>query len=314
VHQTVAAPPCFYLLGKFEARWGGGEPIRGLKGRKLQELVSFLLVFRDRPHLRETVAELIWGENNQSRKYLRQAIWQLQHLVHGHSLDKELLTVSPEWIQLNQSNDAQIDVAELDAAFACVKDKRSDELAEDDVAGLERAADLYKGELLEGFYQDWCVFERQRVKVLYLRILESLLDYYEMDQRLEDGLHCALRLLREEPAHERTHCRVMRLHYLAGDRTLAIRQFQSCVAFLRDELGVEPAEGTMALYEQIRGDHGPRTPSRQPVPQETTSGPIGLFRPLGAAPADLKMAVANLHEAKRLVSTALAVIAARSEA
>ena len=46
----------------------------------------------------------------------------------------------------------------------------------------------------------------------------------------------------------------MRLYYLAGDRTAALRQYQQCAAALDEELGVRPAQRTVRLYEQIRLD------------------------------------------------------------
>ena len=44
----------------------------------------------------------------------------------------------------------------------------------------------------------------------------------------------------------------MRLLYLAGDRTGALRQFERCVTALKEELNAPPTERTIALYEQIR--------------------------------------------------------------
>ncbi len=47
----------------------------------------------------------------------------------------------------------------------------------------------------------------------------------------------------------------MRLYYLAGDRTSALRQYQRCTAAIREELDVKPAQRTSALYEQMRADN-----------------------------------------------------------
>jgi len=53
----------------------------------------------------------------------------------------------------------------------------------------------------------------------------------------------------------------MRLHYMAGDRTAALREYERCVAALEEELGVGPAEHTVALCQQIRMDRlGKSTP------------------------------------------------------
>jgi DNA-binding SARP family transcriptional activator len=50
---------------------------------------------------------------------------------------------------------------------------------------------------------------------------------------------------------------MMRLYYLAGNRTAALRQYEHCVQALRRELAVDPAARTVALYEQIRAEHVP---------------------------------------------------------
>jgi DNA-binding SARP family transcriptional activator len=85
-------------------------------------------------------------------------------------------------------------------------------------------------------------------------MLDKLMGYCESRQRYEDGIAYGDLILRCENARERTHWRLMRLHYLAGDRTAALRQYNRCVRALDGELGVSPARRTVMLYQQIRGD------------------------------------------------------------
>jgi len=58
-----------------------------------------------------------------------------------------------------------------------------------------------------------------------------------------------------DPARERTHRRLMRLRYLAGDRTGALRQYERCREFLNTELNVMPSAFTEKLCQDIRGDN-----------------------------------------------------------
>jgi hypothetical protein len=46
----------------------------------------------------------------------------------------------------------------------------------------------------------------------------------------------------------------MRLYFLSGDRTQALRQYEMCAAALVEELGVAPSKPTVELYERIRAD------------------------------------------------------------
>lgn len=56
------------------------EPIRGMEARKVQELFIYLLLHRAHSCSREALAAMLWGERNEThaKKYLRQALWQLQ--------------------------------------------------------------------------------------------------------------------------------------------------------------------------------------------------------------------------------------------
>src|SRR4029434_3726021 len=66
------------MFGKLEIQYDD-KSLEGLDYRKAQDLFCFLLLYRNRPHSRETLAGLLWGDcsTSHSKKYLRQALWQL---------------------------------------------------------------------------------------------------------------------------------------------------------------------------------------------------------------------------------------------
>src|SRR5262249_40857732 len=59
------------------------------------------------------------------------------------------------------------------------------------------------------------------------------------------------RLLAIDPLDEPAHRTVMRLHADLGRQAQALRQYQTCVAVLRRELGVAPDADTRELYRRI---------------------------------------------------------------
>lgn len=245
------------LLGKF-AVWYAGQELLSLDAYKAQELLSYLLVHRDQVHSRESLAGLLWGESStaQSKKNLRQVLWRLQSALDGCAPNEtaRVLLVDQEWVRVNPEADLTLDVAVLEHAFSRVQGVPGQELDEHDAASLRTAADLYVADLLEGWYQDWCLQERERIQHMYLSILDKLMSYCEAHELYEDGLTYGERILLRDRARERTHRQVMRLQYLGGDRTGALRQFDRCVHALREELDVVPSERTIALSNQIRAD------------------------------------------------------------
>lgn len=252
--EAFDRPYSFLLFGRFQARRARSEWGQ-LDGRKMQEILSYLLLFRERPHQREVLAGTLWGKSSRtgSRKNLRQSLWHLQESRPPSAAEPPLLLVGKEWIQVNPRS-IWLDVAELESAYDQVRSTPGEVLSDAQAPVLRRAVELYRGDLLEGWHEEWCVFERERLRAMYLAMLEKLLGYCESTGRYEEGLVHGERLLRHDRAHERAHWRMMRLSYLAGDRTGALRQFDKCRAALEEELGVPPGRLTHDLYEQIRAD------------------------------------------------------------
>jgi DNA-binding SARP family transcriptional activator len=217
--------------------------------RKGHELLAYLLLHRERTHTRQALADLLWPESTseQSMKYLRHTLWRLQTV-----LDHSIEVTDPESLGLNLTAGLWLDVMEFEQAYARVQGMSGEELDGPRAQIVQEALNLYRGDLLEGWYQDWCLFERERLQRMYLSMLEKLMAYCEAHGKYELGLECGTCALRYDVAHERIHRRLMRLYYLAGDRTAALRQYERCVTLLREELGVEPSERTLALYQQIR--------------------------------------------------------------
>ncbi|HEX2052496.1 MAG TPA: bacterial transcriptional activator domain-containing protein [Actinomycetota bacterium] len=251
--QALKAPYAFRLLGRFRARAESGSWPQ-IEGRRLQQLVSYLLLFNDRAHRREALSSVLWPDSSpaQARKNLRQSLWLLQRLpARGNEYFPELLVHDREWVSVNPAT-VWVDVAEVENAFRRVRDVRPELLSAEDAGEIMAAVDVYKGDLLEGWTERWCVDARDRLRGMYATLLEKLVGYCEASHRLDTGLAYADLLLRQDRASERAHWRLMRLYHLAGDRTAALRQFERCRSALQAELGVEPGRLTRQLYEEIR--------------------------------------------------------------
>ncbi|HEV2801587.1 MAG TPA: bacterial transcriptional activator domain-containing protein [Pyrinomonadaceae bacterium] len=250
------------LFGKFSVQ-AEGQSLEGFDACKVQELLSYLLVNRARPHTRESLASLLWGETStdKSKKYLRQTLWHLQTALENHygSGDKApevcaLLSTGHDWVRLNDDSALWLDVEIFERAFTRVQGKAGRDLDEETKRVVQEAVELYKGDLLEGWYQDWCLYERERLQNMYLVMLDKLINYCEAERDYEMGLLYGSIILRYDRARERTHRQLMHLLYMAGDRTAALRQYERCVSALREELDVAPDRRTVALYQQIRLD------------------------------------------------------------
>lgn len=225
-----------------------------IESRRAQELLCYLLLHRDRMHERERLATLLWPDcpSALSKRYLRQTLWQVQSdLNHKMRGDEGLLLVEHDRVGINPYLDYWLDIVALERAFADVVDRPGRELSDCQAKVLSQAVQLYQGDLLDGWYLDWCTLERERYQMIYLALLDKLMGFSEAHQAYEAGVVYGMQILRYDRAREQTHRQLMHLYSLADDRTAAIHQYDACVAALREELNVLPAPNTVALYERI---------------------------------------------------------------
>jgi DNA-binding SARP family transcriptional activator len=246
------------LFGRFNFASESGNNIK-IEGTKALELFCFLLLFRHWPQSRDVMAEMLWKDHtgNQPRSYLRRTLWHLQHSLESQvqHLKQPLLLVEQDWLQLNPNVPLWLDVDVLENAYQQVKGVPGEELDQLGFQVLTEATDLYRGQLLEGWYQTWCIYERERLQHIYLVMLDKLMRYCEGQGDLEAGIAYGQRILRIDQAREYTHRQLMRLLYFAHDRSGALRQYDRCVSALREELDVKPTRRTQILYERICQDN-----------------------------------------------------------
>jgi len=246
----------------------GGELVTGFTTRKAEALLIYIASTR-RPQPREVLADLLWDERTQSQAManLRVVLTNLRQVLG------ESITISRDEVSINPSAKVWLDAVELeDCLGALQKQGRLNAAAADQAAA---ALDLYRGEFLEGFsvfdcrrFEDWQVYERERLHRLTAEALHDLVDYEIERRAYKTGIAHAMRLLELDPLMETAHRQMMTLLASSGQRGEALVQYQTCRKILQEELGIEPAVATKSLYEKIRQDELAVTAAGAQVIQE----------------------------------------------
>jgi DNA-binding SARP family transcriptional activator len=276
---SVSAAVQIRLFGKVSID-RNGQPLSDISAKAL-ELLCYLLLYRDRAHTREALSGMLWPEAafSLSKKYLRQTLWQLQAAFAGTSDSQPtadaqaLLVLNPGWIRANPKGSWWLDVEAFEQAHQACRDTAGEELTAAQAQVLDDAVRLYQGDLIEAWYQDWCIYERDRLQLTYLAMLEKLMGYCGARRSFAKGIAYGERILRYDPARECTHRQLMLLYYLAGDRTTALRQFDRCAAAVVHEFNLQPSHQTVELYRQIRGDRLEPAPAQSVVGRRTFGEP-----------------------------------------
>jgi DNA-binding SARP family transcriptional activator len=239
------------LLGGFQLE-RDGQVLEQLPLRAARSLFAYLVLNRERPHTRDLLAGTFWPDfdDTRARRRLSQALWQIQTTI-GEDGGERYLIGAPDTVRFNGGADFELDVDRFEALLgtAAAADDRNEE-----TQALTGAVDLYRGDLLAGFYDDWLFHDQDRLRTAFLGALERLTDLARSRGDYETALVHARRLAQEDEFDEEAHRRVMRIAVLLGRHNEAIRQFEECRRILADELGTEPSAETVALYERTLAD------------------------------------------------------------
>lgn len=124
---------------------------------------------------------------------------------------------------------------------------------------------LRSGDLLPGWYDDWVLLERERVRQLRLHALETAAQRLAVRGAHLEALQLAFEAVRLEPLRESAHRAVIAVHLAEGNVIDAVRHYEWFRAVLAAELGVAPSEHLSAL---VRGpvEHAGRVLARDRPP------------------------------------------------
>lgn len=235
---------------------GVGEPVR--LERKQAALLAFLAL--EGPTPRQALSEQLWPESDEKgRTNMRQLLRRLK-LSSGGELVGGLETLA-------LAEGVTSDATELPGLVS---------------SGRFTQALALEGTLLGAFeytdlpdFHDWLTRARERTAALTRRAVAGELERLEREGQLTQALTLAERRLAAEPTSEELYRRLMRLHYLMGDRTAALGLYQLCRQMLRRELDTEPLPETAALAQDI--ERGRRLPGAAQAPRGAL--PATVLRP-----------------------------------
>lgn len=256
------------LLGSFACALDE-EPIAAFESSRVRALLAYLAVEADRPHRRDALAGLLWPDSpaRAAHNNLRQALSNLRYAIGDRAAtnDREaaplFLLISRDTVQFNTASDYWLDVDLFNELIKTLQEHHPTgrEADECHLERVQQAIELYRGGFLEGFFlsdsaafEEWALFAREKYHRLALDALHYLADAYAERGEHDQARAYARRQIELEPWREEAHRQLMRALALSGQRSAALAQYETCRRVLVEELGVEPAEETTDLYQQIR--------------------------------------------------------------
>jgi DNA-binding SARP family transcriptional activator len=229
------------LLGELEVQ-RDGKTVPLPPSKKTRALLAYL-VGSGRPQLRDRLCELLWDGPDDPRAELRWSLTKLRPLMDG------CLVADRERVEFR---DGSVDLAEFRRLINGNQ--------------LQKAADLVRGEFLEGLdlpgcyrFQQWLVAERESLRQTQVKVLAQLIDQLGAG---DAALAHARKRAMLDPFSEDAHIALIRMLSALDRNQEALRQYEHCRMLFEQELGRRPSEAVEDARRMVGGGAAGPTPSK----------------------------------------------------
>lgn len=219
--------------------------------RHVEELLGYLLLNQHVKHRREKLIGILWPDRDptEARARFSTVLWRLRTLLDKIGAPSTLyLETTRDWVSFMPERPPRLDVERFEQLLTQAQFTSDDVRHEQ---SLGHAVSLYRGELYEGIYADWCLVERERLARLYLRAMGQLMNCCIRRHDFAAAVDLGQAILDEDPMREEVHRAIMYCHQQMNQRAQAVEQYFRCAQQLRQELQIVPMPETVALYRQI---------------------------------------------------------------
>ena len=300
-----------YLLGNVDL-YADDTRLGGFATKKSKALFAYLVLGKGKLYPRELLADAFWRglPEARARRALSTDLWRIGSLLKEAGLDPDAYLVSdcesvgfnadaPHWLDVDAFRAA---TGRIDAVEPSAADRRL-------IDAVSEAVTLYRGDLLEGVYDDWCLAERDRLQARHLSALEFLMQANMARGHWSAALSIGQKILAIDPFMEHVQRSVMRCHFSLGNRPAAVRQYATCARLLRQELDVDPMEETRRTLETIVA--APASDRRLDL--DDGDAPVTGFRSVESKLHEITLAIASIDAARTCLLNAERQLRERSE-
>lgn len=230
------------------------QPITRWRMARAMELCFYLLDCM-RPMRKEQIITALWEEvDEQISQTFYSTIHYLRKALGGESAIKSKAGVYElDLASIYGPHGVWYDVADFEEQYTLGKQALGEEADEAARASFLTVVDLYRGDYVQPFYNDWCSVRRDKLKRFYLDARQQLALIAWRAEEDEESMEHWQQILAVDTCLEEAHYGLMRCYIRQGKRGLALRQYQRCTEALQQELGALPGTAIQNLYRRLMG-------------------------------------------------------------
>ncbi|MGD0472453.1 MAG: FxSxx-COOH system tetratricopeptide repeat protein [Candidatus Velthaea sp.] len=224
-------------------------PLKFKAPARALSLLTYLFVHGSAPLSRDAVAFALWPDDMESdaRANLRRHLFYLTNdVLPPPAPHTPWIVADKRTIGWNAEAAAWCDLREFERLSTA--------------GDASEAVALYRGDLLEGFEDEWLEAPRERFRELQVRLLLDLIAGSRAAKAHAAGIGYARQLLAIDPWREDGIRALIELRNANGDRAGALATYRDFVKRLEAEMGVAPMPETTRVYERVATITAPSAP------------------------------------------------------
>ncbi len=222
--------------------------------RRSRDIFCYVATRKHHRVAKEVLIEVFWGEEDFEtvEKNFHPTISHIRKALNSRqALKQNFIIFRDGAYQLNPEFSYRIDTEEfinfITAAETAKRAKDLGGLREN----LESAYELYRGEFMDGLYDDWVMEQRHFYREQFSRVLNGLAKLSVSEKRWATALKFAGEILTIDPYREDLHRLVMKVLSAQGKPAEVKKHYEQMQELLKNELGIAPAVETRRLFQEL---------------------------------------------------------------
>jgi DNA-binding SARP family transcriptional activator len=245
------------LLGSLEVRIDG-SPIPSWNGQRGTSVLRYLLFKRQHACARDELLEEFWRDIpvGVARNRLQVAVSGLRRAF----LDATALNVvefADGGYRINPELLVEVDIENFDRGLRAADAAERAGNSQEARTSYQQTIALYRGDFAaDAPFEQWTLLPRESTRIKLVDALDRLSRLELAQNRMDDCIATAHRMLDIDPCREDAHRLLMRCYAAQGRTYQALRQYEFCGLILRSTIDASPGPETTALYQAIRTNSG----------------------------------------------------------
>jgi len=241
------------LFGSLELRLDG-SPVTSWTGQLGPSVLRYLLYRRHHSCARDELLEQFWHAvpARAARNRLQVAVSGLRR-AFADVTSLNVVEYSDGRYRLNPELLVEVDVETFEQGLTTAAAAERAHLSEEARTAYHQAIALYTGDFAaDAPFEQWTLLPRESLRIKLVDALDRLSRIDLADDRMDDCIATAHRMLDIDPCREDAHRLLMRCYATQGRTYQAVRQYEFCSRILRATIDASPAADTTVLYQVIR--------------------------------------------------------------